>query len=170
MMFRAISETAVAIRVASVRENPRRRASARASARAGTRSSFASMVTRTSSTRRRSLESIERLVQVECGAERVEVEPEMNHRDRDLRLDADDDRLGAAKTRGDRDVAQRARRERIDHVESRHVDHDPAEAKAPDALEELGPKREDLAVAQVGLDRREDGVAPADDGDGHGLA
>src|SRR5688572_33406541 len=100
-MLRAISDTAVAISVASVREKPSRRASARASARAGTRSESEAISTTTSSVIDAAwvgkvIEHDDRLVEVEGCMEWGEVEVEVGHRDGDVGLDADDDRLGTA--------------------------------------------------------------------------
>src|SRR3954462_9184552 len=100
-MLRAISEIAVAISVGSGRGKPSRSAIARPSARAVTRSPSPSMRTRTSSAILGALpvlamEHRQGLVEVERHAQRLEVQPELHHRDRDVRGDADDDRLGAA--------------------------------------------------------------------------
>src|SRR5215217_4320457 len=119
-MLRLISEIAVAMRVASVRENPRRVASARASARAATRSASALISTTTSSSICRlcpePVEDGEGLVEIEGRSERCKVEVEMGHRDRNIGLDPDNDRLGAAKAGGDCQRSKRSREEGVDHV------------------------------------------------------
>src|ERR671915_514697 len=101
-MFLAISEIAVAISVASVRENPSSAASARPRARAVTRSPSEPIATRTPSSAilfpLSDPEQSERFVEVERGLERLQVEVELHHGDRDVGLDADDDRGGAAKS------------------------------------------------------------------------
>src|SRR5215218_4516780 len=94
-MLRAISEIAVAIRVGSGRGKPSRSAMARPSARAVTRSASPSMRTRTSSAILgaplvQAIEHRQRLVEVERYAQRLEVQSELNHRERDVRRDADD--------------------------------------------------------------------------------
>ena len=68
------------------------------------------------------IEHRQRLVEVERDPQRVEVQPELHHRDRDLRRNADDDRLGAAQSRREDDRAQRSRDEGVDDVESTDVD------------------------------------------------
>src|ERR671936_416614 len=80
----AISEIAVAMSVASVRENPSCVASARPSARAGTRSESEPIGTRISSPilgvpLHSPIEHRERLVEVERGMERLEVQVELHH-------------------------------------------------------------------------------------------
>src|SRR5919204_838262 len=105
-MFRAISEMAVAISVASVREKPRWSASARPSARAGSMSESAAIGTRISvsiAAPRPVVEQGKPFFEVESGAEWLEVHVELHHRDRDVRADADDHRLGAAQLRRQRD-------------------------------------------------------------------
>src|ERR671914_2100161 len=120
-IFRAISESAVAINVASVREKPRREASARASARAVTRSASELISTMTSSSI--NVASVPQLVEHRVGVfevkrcpQRIEVELELNDRDRDVGLDADDDGLGSPKASNDRQRSERAREERVDDV------------------------------------------------------
>src|ERR671932_2235453 len=133
-MFRAISEIAVAINVASVRVKPSRSASVRASARAGTRSASEAMRTRTSSPAIPAVplcelvEHCDRLVEVEGSAKRLEVEVEVHHCDRDVGLDADDHGFGPPQPGGDRDRAERARDERVDDVHRADVDDDPTRA------------------------------------------
>src|SRR5512133_903412 len=123
-MLRATSEIAVAINVGSGRGKPSRSAMARASARAVTRSASVAMATRTSSSIHcvplsQAIEERDRLVEVARYAQRLQVEAELHHRDRHVRLDADDDRVGAAQARCEDDRAQGPGDEGVDHVESR---------------------------------------------------
>src|SRR5688572_10289023 len=95
MMLRATSEMAVAINVASVRENPSRSASARACARAGTMSASLPMSTVTSSLMLASspvpvVQQSDRSVQIASGAKGGEVKIELHHGDGDIGLNADD--------------------------------------------------------------------------------
>src|SRR6185437_16878215 len=118
-MLRAISEIAVAMSVGSGRGNPSRSAIARPSARAVTRSASELIATRTSSLIARvpvcwAAEERPCGVEVQRGAERLEVQAELHHRDRDVGLDADDHGLGAAEPRAQHDRPQRAGYERVD--------------------------------------------------------
>src|SRR4051794_1984623 len=103
-MLRAISEIAVASSVRSVPLNPRPEASSRAFERATTTSSSRSIGTRISAATgiallERRMQVREALLEVERGVHVLEREPELHHRERHLRLDADDHRLGAAQAR-----------------------------------------------------------------------
>src|SRR5215213_7784966 len=99
-MLRAISETAVAMSVASVRENPSFVASERVSARARTRSSSRAIAIRSSSSiataHVRRSEECDRLIQVERGLKRCQIQAEVDDCDGDLRLYSGDDRPRAA--------------------------------------------------------------------------
>src|ERR671930_1407571 len=169
-MLRAISEIAVAIRVASVREKPSSVASARPCARAGTMSESETIGTRISSPilgipPRPSVEHRERLVEIERRVKRLEVQVELHHRDRDVGLDPDDHGLCAAQPRGDGDRAERTCDEGIDDVQGPHVDDEPAYALPADPLGQLVAEGEDLAVTEVRLDRSDQVVALAKDRD-----
>src|SRR3954471_18562069 len=171
-MLRPISDIAVAIRVASVREKPSRPASARPSPRATTMSASTAIGTVTSSAiaavpPRVAVEQGQRLLQVERRLQRLEVEAELDHGHRDVRLDADDDGHGAAQARGSRDVPQRASHERVDDVEGRHVDDDALRPKPTDPVREIVTKLEHLGVAERRLDRGDQVVALLEDRDGH---
>ena len=97
--------------------------------------------------------------------ERLEVQLELHHRDRDVGLDPDDHRLRAAQPGGDRDRAQRASDEGVDDVQGPDVDDQPAGALAADPLGQVVAEGEDLAVAEVRLDRGDQIVALAKDRD-----
>src|SRR5215208_7528502 len=159
VMLRATSEIAVASSVRSVLENPSAAPIARASWRAVTTSASVRIATRTSSATRvllpgdLALEEGEPLLEVERGMDVLEVHPELDHRERDLRLDADDHRLGAAQARHVGDPAQRARDERVHDVERRDVDDDPARAEAPDLLHHVVLQADHVGVRERGLDR-----------------
>jgi hypothetical protein len=105
----------------------------------------------------------ERLVEIERGVERLEVQVELHHRDRDVGLDPDDHGLCAAQPGGDGDRAERACDERVDDVQGAYVDDEPADALPADPLGQLVAEGEDLAVAEVGLDRSDQVVALAKD-------
>src|SRR5215207_1940675 len=174
-MLRAISETAVAMRVASVGENPRSSASARASARAGTMSASDAIGTRASSPilgslRREAGERVEALVEIEGGHEGMEIEIEVDHRDRHVGLDPDDHGGRAPQARGRGEGAERSRDEGVDDVQRADVDDQPATAEATDLLGELLAKREHLRVGEVRLDGGDQVIALAEDGDSHGRA
>src|SRR5436190_19930850 len=67
----------------------------------------------------------------------VQIQSELHHRDRDFRLNPDDDRLRAAQPGGMSDAADGARGERIEHVERRQIDDHAPTSKPSDALGEV---------------------------------
>src|SRR5574341_8697 len=152
-MLRAISEIAAAMTVCSPLENPATAANARPCCRASTTSTSAAIDRRSSSPTGgaarlpwlgferaffgAAIQEGEALLEVQHGRDALERQAELHHRERDVGLDADDHRLGAAQPRHVRDVAQRADRERVHHVECRDVHNDAAAARAPD----LGDQR-----------------------------
>jgi hypothetical protein len=111
------------------------------------------------------VEHRERLVEIERGVERLEVQVELHHGDRHVGLDPDDQGLGAAQPCGDGDRAERAGDEGVDDVEGADVDDEPAHALLADPLGQLVAEAEDLAVAEVGLDRGDQEIALAKDRD-----
>jgi hypothetical protein len=114
---------------------------------------------------RPSVEHRKRLVEVERRVERLEVQVELHHRDRDVGLDPDDHGLCAAQPGGDGDRPERACDEGVDDVEGADVDDQPACALAADPLRQLVTEGEDLAVAEVRLDRGDQVIALAEDRD-----
>src|SRR5205823_5003105 len=166
--LRPTSEIAVAIRVASVREKPSRAASARPSARATTMSASPAIATEISSaiaaaSSPEAVEQCEGLVEVQRRLQRVEVEPELHHGHRDVRLDPDDHRRRAAKASHKCDRAQRARDEGVDDVQRRHVDDDAPRAVTTDVIGEIVAKLQHLAVRESRLDRRDQVTAVFED-------
>src|SRR3954447_12151422 len=136
-MLRATSEIAVASSVWSVLVSSSPAASSRARWRAVTTSESDSIAIRVSApsavTVAQSppvLQKREALFEVERGLDVVEVHAQLHHRERDLRLDADDHRLGAAQTGHLGDRAQGAGDERVHDVQRGDVDDDPARAVA----------------------------------------
>src|SRR5438270_13219899 len=122
-MCRAISEMAVATRVASVGEKPRSLARARPWARAGTMSASDTTSIRTFSSlivlaepRSQIAEQLQPLLEIQSGVQRLQVELELHHRHGHFGLDADDHRLGAPKSRGERDRAQGPGHQGIGHI------------------------------------------------------
>src|SRR5919197_1420539 len=112
-MLRPTSEIAVAISVASVREKPRRSASARPSARAGTMSPSDATEMQISSgivvsVVGPAVEEGKSFLEVESRVERLEIELELHHRDGDVRTDPDDHRLRSSQLCGQCDRLQRA--------------------------------------------------------------
>src|SRR6266542_5215606 len=145
-MLRAISEMAVATSVCSVMERPCAAASSRPFWRAVTMSPSCSMATRVSPTIAGALpprlaDEREALLQVERRRDAVEREPELDHREGDLRLDPHHHRARAAQPRGVRDAAQGAWRDRVEDVERHDVDDHGPRPEAPHLIRE--------AVAQV---------------------
>src|SRR5215510_14638684 len=76
------------------------------------------------------IEERQALLEIESGRHAFEGESELHHRQRHLRLNADDDGLCAAQLRGVRDAAERASRERVEHVERGYIDDHTARAMA----------------------------------------
>src|SRR5206468_10589231 len=139
-MCRASSELAVAPTAMSVDGNPTWDASSRPFCRAATTSESQSIETRTSSAMganllvslRFAVEVRQAFLQIQRGRDPLEREPELDHRERHLRLDADDDGLGAAQADHVGHVPQGARRERVDHVERGDVHDDAPRADLAD--------------------------------------
>src|SRR4051812_37356806 len=129
-MLRAISEIAVASSVWSVLGMSRPTASARARWRAVTTSASDSIAIRSAASGAKEplLEKREPLLEVQGGLHVLEAHAELDHRERDLRLDADDHGLGAAQPGHHRDPPQRARDERVHDVRGGAVTNDPARA------------------------------------------
>src|SRR5918999_5491257 len=174
VMLRATSEMAVASRVWSVLVSSTVPASSRALWRAVTTSASDSigMTDRGSSgTVRgllpRPLQQGEALLEVERGEHVLEAHPELHHREGDLRLDADDHGLGTAQPRHPRDPLQRARHERVHHVERRDVDDDAARPVARDLRHHVVPELQDVAVGEGRLDRGDQDRPLLEDRDGH---
>src|SRR3954453_19223253 len=97
-MLRAISEIAVASSVWSVLGMSSSTASARARWRAVTTSESDSIAIRSAASAPKAprLQEREPLLEVERRLDVLEAHPELDHGERDLGLDADDHRLGAA--------------------------------------------------------------------------
>src|SRR5256885_10870187 len=127
-MLRASSEIAVASSVWSVLVSSSCAARARARWRATTTSASDSIAIRSSDSTGTvaglllGLQQREALLEVQRGRDVLEAHPELDHRERDLGLDADDHRLGAPQPGHLRDPAQRARDERVHDVQRRDVD------------------------------------------------
>src|ERR1041384_6117694 len=129
-MLRAISEIAAAITVWSPALKPTCSASSRPCCRALTTSTSDAMVITTSSDMIAArldltVEEHESFLEVQGGRHPFQREAELHYGEGDLRLDADDHRLGAAQPRHVREIAQRPYRERVHDVERGHV-HDHA--------------------------------------------
>src|SRR5207253_1918725 len=144
-MCRASSEIAVATTARSVEDSPHCAASSRPFWRAVTMSTSAPTGTRTSTgiaaaftpgCLSRPAEVRESLLEVERGRDAFEREPELDHRKRDLRLDADDDRLRAAQPNHVSHITEGPGGEGIDHVQRGDVDDDAARAEMSDLLDQ----------------------------------
>src|SRR5207253_9312685 len=136
-MFRASSEMAVATTARSVDGNPHCDASSRPFWRAATTSVSQSMETRTSSAMSANflivvpplaVEIREALFEVQRGRDAFQGEAQLDHREGHLRLDADDDGLGAAQPDHVRHVPLRPGRERAEQVPRGAVHDDVARA------------------------------------------
>src|SRR5512139_923384 len=134
-MFRAISDVAVAMTVWSPSENPAVRASSRPCCLAERMSASVAIVTQKPVSgmaipgARVSVEERESLLEIQGGGDPLEHQPELDHRERDLGLDADDDGVGAAEPCHVREVAQGADGEGVHDVERRDVHDQPLGAE-----------------------------------------
>jgi hypothetical protein len=115
------------------------------------------MATRTSSGIRQPLlhEAVEEadcLIQVECGPKLLEVEPEVDHGDRYIRLDADDHGLGSAHERCVGNGPQCPSDEGIDDIKGADVNDQTASTQVADASRKVVAQGHDFAVAEIRLD------------------
>src|SRR5919204_926774 len=174
-MLRATSEIAVASSVWSVVVSSSLAASWRARWRAVTTSESDSIAMRLLSWASTAtvggllprLEEREALLEVQGGLDVLEAHAEPDHRERDLGRDADDHGHRAAQPRHHRQPAQRARDERVHHVERGDVDDDAARAVARDLRHHVVLELEDVRVRERGLDRRDQVRPLLEDRDRH---
>src|SRR6059058_5134666 len=140
-MFRASSEIAVAIRVASVPENPIAAASRRPFCLASTRSASAAIRIRPSSSTAPALphpvEEGQPFLEVERGVDPLEAQSELHDGERDVWPDPHDDRVGSPELRGNRDAVEGPGTERVDHVQPADVEDHPARPELPDLLDQV---------------------------------
>src|SRR4051794_1665113 len=144
-MLRATSEMAVAIRVWSVPEKPPAAAISRPFWRAATTSASAAIGIRASAVTDRALsarpaQELQPFLEVEGRRDAVERQAELDHGERDLRLNSDHHRLGTTQLGDIRDAPDRSRGKRIEDIERRQVDHHASAPKATHALGELVPQ------------------------------
>src|SRR5215203_1001744 len=171
VMLRATSEIAVASSVWSVELSSRSAASSRARWRAVTTSASDSIAMRLStSTVERllqlGLQQREPLFEVQGGLDVLELHPELDHREGDLGLDADDHRLGPAQAGHVRDPAQGARDERVHDVERGDVDDDAARPVPGDLAHDVLAQLQHVRVRERRLDRCDQDGALLEDGNG----
>src|SRR5437868_8483039 len=107
------------------------------------------------------------LLEIERRRHVLQPEAELDHREGDLRLDSDDDGLGAAQPDHVRDLLEDARRERVHHLQRGDVDDDPSRAPAHDLLHERCPQPHQGHVANPGLEGDDEDVALLEDRDVH---
>src|SRR2546421_593287 len=169
-MLRAISEMAAAMTVCSPLEKPATAANARPCCRASTTSTSAAIDRRSSSpTAARLLgfgfegaffgpasQEGQTFLEVEHRRNAFERQTELDHREGNVGLDADDHRFGAAQPRHVRDVAQRTHRERVHDVERGDVDDDAATARAPDLSDQRFAEMGEIGVSEGRLDGRDE--------------
>src|SRR5437867_5419063 len=74
------------------------------------------------------------LLQVQGSGHFLERQAKLNHRKCDVRLDPDDDRVGASKLHRVCDAADCPRRERVEDVERRQIDDDATSPEPPHPL------------------------------------
>src|SRR2546427_9087513 len=178
-MFRASSEIAVATTARSVEGKPHWDANPRPFWRAETMSASESIATRTSSAMSANLISGtlplplsikvgKTLFEIQRRRDPLEREPQLDHREGDLRLDPDD--VGLRSTQPDhvRDVTQGPGRERVDNVERRDVHADAAGPDHTAPLGQRGAQLRQVLVRERGLDRRDQIRALLEDRNLHG--
>src|SRR5947209_9720402 len=165
-MFRASSEIAVATTARSVEGKPHWDANPRPFWRAETMSASESIATRTSSAMSANLISGtlplplsikvgKTLFEIQRRRDPLEREPQLDHREGDLRLDPDDDGLRSTQPDHVRDVTQGPGRERVDNVERRDVHDDAAGPDHTDPLDQGVAQLLQVLVRERGLDRRD---------------
>src|SRR3989441_7395803 len=176
-MFRASSEIAVATTARSVEGNPHWDASSRPFWRAETMSTSRSIDTRTSSAMSANLmpgalplpvKVGETFLEVERRRDPLQREPQLDHREGDLRLDPHDDGLRSTQPDHVRDVAQSPGRERVDDVERRDVHDDAAGPDHTDPHDQGVAQLLQVLVRERGLDRRDQIRALLEDRNLHG--
>src|SRR5690349_8341391 len=162
-MLRAISEIAVATSVWSVVENPSETAISRPLWRAVTMSGSRSMSTLVSldtggvpPTLR--AQEREPFLQIECRRDVRQREPELDHRERDVGLYADDHGDRPAQARGDRDPSDHSARKRVEHVQGGYVDDHAARSFRADSGRELVAQLHEIVVGERRLDARDERV------------
>src|SRR5438094_7375728 len=163
-MLRATSETAAAMTVRSPEEKPSVEASRRLSWRAVTLSTSARIAIRCSArTAFPPLPALSEVgqafLEVEGGCHPGQGEAELHHREGHLGLNAHDDGLGSAQHDHLGEGAQRADRERVHHVEHRHVNDDAPGPVTADLLNQVVPEAEQVGVGERSLDRRDQVIA-----------
>src|SRR5712691_3357174 len=176
-MFLANSEMAVATTARSVEGKPQCDASSRPFWRAETMSASEFICTRTSSAMSANLMVValhlavkvrEALLQVQRGRHALQREPQLDHRERHLRLDPHDDGLRAAQPDHVGDVAQGTGRERIDDVERRDVHDDPPGPDLADLPDERVTQLIQVLVRERRLNGRDQIRALLEDRNLHG--
>src|SRR5438876_1170876 len=186
-MFRDNSEIAVAISVASPDENPTRDANVRPCWRAVTMSLSTLIGTTVSSATARapspiaangsprsgsfsgfSVQVREALLQVERRRHPFERQTQLDHRKSDLRLNPDDHGLGPAQAAHVGEVAQRADREGVDHVQGGDIHDDPARSELAHLRHQRLPELFQILIVERRLDRRDQIVALLENRNWHG--
>src|SRR5215510_5366629 len=175
-MLRSSSEMAVATTARSVVENPHCVASSRPFWRAATMSASQSIGTRISSAMSAHLlagspalavKVRQAFFKVQRGRDALEREPELDHRECHLRLNAHDDGLGPAEPDHVGDVAEGARRERVDDVEGGDVDDHAPRTYLADRYDQRVAQLLEVLVGEGGLHRRDEIRALLEDRDLH---
>src|SRR4029077_7310783 len=93
-------------------------------------------------------------LQTQCRVHVGEIQTELNQGQGNLRLDSNDDGLGASAANHLGDVAKGTRCKRIHHVQRGNIDDDAARATFAHLLDYGIPQLHEIRVAQCRLDRR----------------
>src|SRR5579862_3418762 len=138
-MFRATSEIAVAIKVRSVPLNPMFRASSRPFWRATTMSESCRIGTRISlataaAPRCRLPQAVQTFLEIKRRVDSFQGEPELDHREGHVRLDADHDRSRPPELDRVGHPPEGPGRERVQDVKGRDVHDRAAGTEAPDFI------------------------------------
>src|SRR5436190_2338385 len=171
-MLRAISEMAAAITVWSPISKPHAAANSRPLCRALTMSTSDRIGTLDSSGTVQALlaaavEEVQAFLEVEGGGDSLQRQPQLHHGEGDLGLNPDDHRLGAPQPGHVCDVAERAHRERVHHVERRHIHDHAARAKPAHPLDQRLPQLREVRIRERRLDRGDQVIALFQDRDFH---
>src|SRR5688500_7719012 len=172
VMFRAISEIAVATNVASVRVRPMRNAASRPRWRATTVSASDLISTRISASSGRSspVEEFKARFEIESCVNSVQPKAELAHGGGNVGLDPDDDGLGAAQAVCPCHGAQRPRYERVDDVERRDVDDHTTGTMSGNLDQQRIAQLDHFRIGERRLYRRDQVLALLEDRYGHWAA
>ena len=107
----------------------------------------------------------ESVLEVERGGADVHAHSELRDRGCDAGVDPDDDGVGAAEAPDLGEISERARRERVQHVDLGEIDDDAVGAVSPDLFGEVALEPGELSVVERRVDGRDQVIPLPQDGD-----